>query len=197
MKDAVRRPDGDGPTTETTLSNEQVVNNKTGKTFSMKMDEAVRLQSPESFDVEEAPAEIDFNIDKLEQELDVAIAAEFGDEPRDNPGTVDSDTVVDTTPDMATQQVDEVDREVDEIAPTPLQDEPVQADARESETTPRPSGDQGVSWSTRVMGLSSRPFEALPPRVQRLVQLSAVSMAVWVPIVWLMVVTDGIGWLVS
>jgi hypothetical protein len=191
-----RRPDSDRPTTRSAPSNEQVVNNKAGKTFSMKVDEAVRLQSPESFDVEEAPAEIDFNIDELEQELDVAIAAEFGDAPRKNPGTVDSGTVLETTPDMSNDRVDHAIDEVDEVAPTPLQDEPEQTGAQEPETSPLPTDDPGVSWPTRVMALSSGPFEALHPRVQRIVQLSAVSMAVWVPIVWLMVVTDGIGWLV-
>ncbi len=193
VEDVVRGPDDVRPTTESTSSNQKVVNNKAGKSFPMKVEEAVRLQSPESFDVEETPAEIDFNIDKLEQELDVAIAAEFGDEPRKNPGTVDSDAMPETAQGMDTARIDQ---EIDEVAPSPPQDDPVPSDARDPETTPPRTDASGVSWSIRIMALSSRPFEALHPRAQRLVQLSAVSMAIWVPIVWLMVVTDGIGWLV-
>jgi hypothetical protein len=173
----------------------QIGNIKNQKTFPLKTTEAVRLQSPDSFDIDGAPDEIGFNIDRLEEELSVAIAAEFGEDSEQEPVGEKSDTM----PQTPLKNVVNTDQENQSVRKGP-QNPPI-TDAREAGVAEIEPGSPSMMkepvtpWLVRIMSLSSRPVEALSPRGKRLLELCAVSLAVWVPVVWLLVMTGGLGWL--
>ena len=168
------------------------------KVYSNQQTEAVRLQPPDSFDMDpndsEGTVESSFDIDQLEEELSLAINAEPG-EPEDQ-APIDADTKQEPVAfDPTTGEMSDSDRPERTVVDTP----PANQNTVGSNTVgdaPAPAETvQGASWLVQALMVGARPVEALSPRGRRLLEICAVSMAVWVPVVWLLVMTDGLGFL--
>ena len=168
------------------------------KVYSNQQTEAVRLQPPDSFDMDpndsEGTVESSFDIDQLEEELSLAINAELG-EPEDQ-APIDADTKQEPVAfDPTTGEMSDSDRPERTVVDTP----PANQNTVGSNTVgdaPAPAETvQGASWLVQALMVGARPVEALSPRGRRLLEICAVSMAVWVPVVWLLVMTDGLGFL--
>ena len=168
------------------------------KVYSNQQTEAVRLQPPDSFDMDpndsEGTVERSFDIDQLEEELSLAINAELG-EPEDQ-APIDADTKQEPVAfDATAGEKSDSDRPERNVVDTP----PANQNTVGSNTVgdaPAPAETvQGASWLVQALMVGARPVEALSPRGRRLLEICAVSMAVWVPVVWLLVMTDGLGFL--
>ena len=168
------------------------------KVYSNQQTEAVRLQPPDSFDMDpndsEGTVDSSFDIDQLEEELSLAINAELG-EPEDQ-APIDADTKQEPVAfDPTTGEMSDSDRPERTVVDTP----PANQNTVGSNTVgdaPAPAETvQGASWLVQALMVGARPVEALSPRGRRLLEICAVSMAVWVPVVWLLVMTDGLGFL--
>ena len=183
---------------DTLPHNEDQIANSKQETYSDQLTEAARLQPPESFEMDQGDSresvESTFDIDRLEEELSLAINAELGKPVEQAPLDAESDQPSVASTPTTTEKIESDRPSLDDVATPPATD--VTSEPTLINDQPTPSGAvQGTSWRVQLLLAGARPVEALSPRGRRLLEICAVSMAVWVPVVWLLAITDGLGFL--
>ena len=172
----------------------QVVNNKSNEVGGRSNQEPARMQSPDSFQVNDQSGDTVFDMDQLEAELNVAISAEMGEattvdpvEPTDAVDSMESDA-----PNEASTDVEVIGTKTGEpvqSAPEAIAEEPTEPQSRESRG--------GGSTLGLMMTPLTAPVAHLPAGARLTLNFAAISFALWVPIVWLAAMTDGFGYLSS
>lgn len=172
----------------------QVVNNKSNEVGGRSNQEPARMQPPDSFQVNDQSGETVFDMDQLEAELNVAISAEMGEattvdpvEPADAVDSTDSDAQNEASTDV--EVIGTKTGEPVQSAPKAIAEQPTEPESKEA----RGGG--------LILGLVMKPLTApvahLPVEARLILNFAAISLALWVPIVWLAAMTDGFGYLSS
>ena len=168
-----------------------VANNKLTGVGGPSDQEPARMQPPDSFQVNSQGDETAFDMDQLEAELNVAISAEMGvvaaEDPVDAPETTDSGSANEQSTDTLVTE-----KEIDETVRT------VHTPVPEESTNPGSEGVRGVGLIFSLMMTPfAAPVERLPDGARMMLNFAAISLALWVPLVWLGAMTDGFGYLAS
>lgn len=167
------------------VAGDQVVNGK-ARSFSSSNEAQARSNPPESIAVEEDAVE-EFDIDRLEQEMDVAIAAELG-EDAPSPEVAETGAEEEPTPDDEEHPVGEDVPEGNREGVEPCADEhPTETVEATSEPTVR------STLAARLLAPISAPVEGLSPGGRRLLEIVALTLALWVPVVWVAAMSGGFG----
>lgn len=171
----------------------QVANNKSNEVGGGSNQEPARMQPPDSFQVNDQSDETVFDMDQLEAELNVAISAEMGEsttvdpaEPADAVESTDSDA-----PNKESADAEVIGTKTGE----PVQSAPTTIS--EEQTEPRSKEARGGGLLGLVMTPLTAPVAHLPAGARLILNFTAISLAFWVPIVWIAAMTDGFGYLSS
>lgn len=145
----------------------------------------VTIQPPNAFHLNENVDEKMFDIEELEQELDVAIAAELGQEETRTPTQTEEET----------EKRDEVSDLGIASRPTPKSESPQTPSTENQYDEPEQtrSNERRYTFAARLLAPCTRPVERLSPNIRILLNILVISTALWVPLVWLMVATKGFG----
>jgi hypothetical protein len=166
----------------------QVANSKGQAAMSEMPADHARMQPQDAFQFTPGSKDETFDIDQLEQELNVAIAAELGDDP------VAEETVEPPKGDVVTDRDDAQaagDAETTNQTPCETLEEPVartEGFDGQDDLPSRPS-----STIDHMLRPLSAPVERLSPNARQVLNVITISTALWVPVVWIAIMTDGFG----
>ena len=160
-------------------------------------------QEMNSVDETEDPAE---DLGRLEDELQSAIASELEKSPENGEDRAVEALVERAIPEDEISKLAEVFEEaeashssIERLRESRESDDfsaPETTLETEDDTLPE-NGDvvQGVikeRWETKILPLLSRPMQGLSPTVRLAVNIVAITLALWVPIIWLLVLSGGL-----
>jgi hypothetical protein len=163
----------------------QVANSKGQAPMTEATTDHARMQPQDAFQFTPDSKDETFDINQLEQELSVAIAAELGDDPTGEETSEETRTEVDTNHEGASVPADSGSsrsREAQEERATTA-----------DETGPDDLPSARSARVDRLLRPLSAPVERLSPNGRQVLNVITISTALWVPVVWLAIMTDGFG----
>ena len=163
----------------------QVANSKSQAPMTETTTDHARMQPQDAFQFTPGSKDETFDINQLEQELSVAIAAELGDDPTGDETAEQSRTEVDTNHEGASVPADS-----GSARPRETPEEPA---TNLDENGPDDLPSSRSSRVDRLLRPLSAPVERLSPNGRQVLNVITISTALWVPVVWLAIMTDGFG----
>lgn len=157
------------------------------------LDDAARVHSSDSVHVNDDDDAKAFDIDELEQELDVAIAAELGETPEQAPVQANEEPPEpERTPEPIATPAPEP---AEAVTPPQRLPRPRRSPRRDQPDVPEQATSTGPTHTlaARILAPCTRPVERLSPNARMLLNIVVISTALWVPLVWFMATTDGFG----
>ena len=160
-------------------------------------------QEMSSVDETKGPEE---DLGRLEKELQSAIASELEKNPENDEDRTDEALIERAVPEDEISKLAEVfeEAEASRSSPERLRESRESDDFSALETTLETEDDtlpkngdvvQGVveeRWESKILALLNRPMQGLSPTVRLAVNIIAITLALWVPIIWLLVLSGGL-----
>ncbi|MCH2143776.1 MAG: hypothetical protein MK082_01380 [Phycisphaerales bacterium] len=174
----------------------QVVNSKAHAVHQGSTEDPARMQTQDAFKVDGMSADDGFDINRLEEELNVAIAAELGEEPKLERSNIDSSEEQTPTSGHMSDEDEAPGQEV-RMETELVEDRLPKTESElktESTSTADPTNPTGGLLKLLLSPFTA-PVERLSPGGRVLLNVVVISTALWVPLVWLAVVTNGFGFL--
>jgi len=135
------------------------------------------------------------DLGRLEKELQSAIATELEKAPEKNRASRESEGEDEDEIKKLTEVFEEAEsnrsgnEEPDEPERSSITEPITDGD---DETTPEDVTDEEKAQESRLLMMLARPMQGLSPTTRLIVNITAITLALWVPIIWLVVLSGGL-----